>query len=127
MSGSCFYIFINAKQKDIRVYFKNCLFGKPYPLQILSTYTPLAHSSHPLCSACLFSTSTPLRSLILHIHSVPLTHSPHPLHPLLYSFRQKKKNAHETEFPYQFHPLSSCLQVQVSTLCSHQNRQICVC
>ena len=37
-----------------------------------------------------------LCSLILHIHSTPLAHSPHPLYPLLYNIRQRRKNAHET-------------------------------
>ena len=81
-SGSCFYIIINTKQECIS---KKKFFIRKlniYPLQILSTSTPLVHSPHPLHSACSFSTSTPLRSLILHIHSAPLARSPHPLHPL---------------------------------------------
>ena len=44
-----------------------------YPHQIFSTSTPLAHSPHPL--RCSFSTS---------------------LHPLIYSIRQRRENAHET-------------------------------
>ena len=80
--------------------------------------TPLAHSPHSLCSARSFSASTLLCSLILHIHSAPLAHSPHPLHPLIDSIRQRRKNAHEIESPYTLHPHSSCLQVQVSEVCS---------
>ena len=38
----------------------------------------------------------PLRSLILYIHSAPLAHSPHPLHPLIHGIRQRRKNAQET-------------------------------
>ena len=73
MSGSCFYIIINTKQKHIRVYF--FANANKYPLQIFSTSTLLAHSPHPIHSACSFSTS---------------------LHPLIHSIRQRRKNAHET-------------------------------
>ena len=44
-----------------------------YPHQIFSTSTPFAHFPHPL--RCSFSTS---------------------LHPLIYSIRQRRENAHET-------------------------------
>ena len=70
MSGSCFYI-ISIQNKDIKVFFLPN--ANKYPHQIFSTSTPLAHSPHPL--RCSFSTS---------------------LHPLIYSIRQRRENAHET-------------------------------
>ena len=66
-----FLHYINTKQKHIKVFFLPN--ANKYPHQIFSTSTPLAHSSHPL--RCSFSTS---------------------LHPLIYSIRQRRENAHET-------------------------------
>ena len=66
-----FLHYINTKQKHIKVFFLPN--ANKYPHQIFSTSTLLAHSPHPL--RCSFSTS---------------------LHPLIYSIRQRRKNAHET-------------------------------
>ena len=66
-----FLHYINTKQKHIKYFFLPN--ANKYPHQIFSTSTPLAHSSHPL--RCSFSTS---------------------LHPLIYSIRQRRENAHET-------------------------------
>ena len=66
-----FLHYINTKQKHIKVFFLPN--ANKYPHQIFSTSTPLAHSPHPL--RCSFSTS---------------------LHPLIYSIRQRRENAHET-------------------------------
>ena len=66
-----FLHYINTKQKHIKVFFLPNT--NKYPHQIFSTSTPLTHSSHPL--RCSFSTS---------------------LHPLIYSIRQRRENAHET-------------------------------
>ena len=122
---------INTKQKDKSVFPRLFFFANASKILILFRYcshtlrslilyihsAPLAHSPHPLRSTHSFSTSIPLRLLIFNIHSAPLAHSPHQFHPLIDSTRQRRKNAHETESPYQLHPHSSCLQVQVSTLC----------
>ena len=66
-----FLHYINTKQKHIKVFFLPN--ENKYPHQVISTSTPLAHSPHPL--RCSFSTS---------------------LHPLIYSIRQRRENAHET-------------------------------
>ena len=66
-----FLHYINTKQKHIKVFFLPN--ANKYPHQIFSTSTPLAHSPHPL--HCSFSTS---------------------VHPLIYSIRQRRENAHET-------------------------------
>ena len=66
-----FLHYINTKQKHIKVFFLPNT--NKYPHQIFSTSTPLAHFPHPL--RCSFSTS---------------------LHPLIYSIRQRRENAHKT-------------------------------
>ena len=66
-----FLHYINTKQKYIKVFFLPN--ANKYPHQIFSTSTPLAHTPHPL--RCSFSTS---------------------LHPLIYSIRQRRENAHES-------------------------------
>ena len=75
-SGSCFYIIIHTKQKHIRVI---CLQTQ---INLLFRYSP-----HPF------------RSLILHIHSTPLAHSPHPLHPIVHSIRQVSISASTSTVP----------------------------
>ena len=104
----------------------------------------LAHSPHPLHSACSFSTSTPLSLLILQIHSAhlfstytPLVPSPHPPRsarsfsistpPTHRQFWKKEKN----HMKMSLH-ISSILTVPVFKFkflhyASHQKRQICVC
>ena len=81
MSGSCFYIIINTKKKNLREnifskFFRNC-----------------PHS---------------LRSLILHTHTfTPPTQT-----------QRRKMNMKQSPCNTSFTLNSSCLQVQVSTLCS---------
>ena len=87
-----FLHYINTKQKHIKVFFLPN--ANKYPHQISSTSTPLAHSSHPL--RCSFSTS---------------------LHPLIYSIRQRRENAHETvsisASPQQFLSSSSSFYIML--------------
>ena len=118
------------KTEHIIVYFKKNFFAmqiKSYPLQILSTSAPLTHSPYLLCTARSFSTSTPLHLLILHIHSTPLAYSPHSLHTLIDSFRQRDK----VHMKASLH-ISSTLTLPVFKFkflhfAPHQKRQVCVC
>ena len=80
-----------------------------HPLQICSTHSkfaPPAHFRHQAHVSTFSSmqhksiafANTNKYPLQIFSTSTPLAHSPHPLHPLIHSIRQRRKNAHETVF-----------------------------
>ena len=99
-SGSCFYIIIHTKQKHIRVFFLQT------QINILFRYSP--------------------HLLILHIHSTLLAHSPHPLHPLIHSIRQRRKNALETVSISASTSTVPVFKFKFLHYAPHQKRQLCV-